>query len=81
MIVIVNQSEGAERFNGCPGRDRGMDLCWEQAVVQTCWPLKINHAGLMPRVLSERKSRLEVRGARFRNTFLMYDRLRSQAPD
>ena len=53
-----------------PGRDRDMDLCWEQVVVQTSWPLKINHAGLMPRALSERKSGLEVRRTISEITFL-----------
>ena len=55
------QSEGGNGLLKCPGRDRDMDLCWDRAVVQTSWPLKINHAGLMPRALSEWKSGLEVR--------------------
>ena len=53
----------------CPGRDRDTGLCWDRAVVQTSWPLKINHAGLMPRALSERKSGLEVRRTMSEITF------------
>ena len=52
-----------------------MDLCWDRAVVQTSWPLKINHAGLMPRALSERKSGLEVRQRISEITFFMVGRV------
>ena len=37
-----DQSQEGNGCNESPGRDRDMDLCWERAVVQTCWPLKIN---------------------------------------
>ena len=53
------------------GRDRDMDLCWERAVVQTCWPSKINHAGLMSIPLGERKSGLEVWRTRLQISFSM----------
>ena len=65
----VIRVRGRNGCNECPGRDRDMDLCWEGAVVQTCWPLKINGAGLKPKSLSERKSGLEVRQAMLKSRF------------
>ena len=70
-VKLICQSEGGNGLMESPGRDRDMDLCWERAVVQTCWPSKINHAGLMSIPLGERKSGLEVWRTRLQISFSM----------
>jgi hypothetical protein len=46
---------GVRGIWACVGTDR---------LFRLLWPLKINHAGLMPRALDERKAGLEVRRTR-----------------